>query len=134
MYTSTVYSYTVHVSFHSTSLYLTTLDAEDKPTWLFYLSNVLMYNNKNLVDFTYSLRSIHNFVKKKDVNLNNKVLSLMLHAGSEGNYRCRKKFTLPANANHQRKRFCFVFLNEWKQLWMLYQYVLYHWCIWGIRW
>lgn len=31
------------------------------------------------------------FCKKKDLNINNKMLSLIIHAGKDGNDHCKKK-------------------------------------------
>lgn len=50
-----------------------------------------MYINNNSVNFTYSLQSIYKYVKRKIyINMNNKMISFMIHAGYKDNGQCRK--------------------------------------------
>lgn len=57
--------------------------------WLFLFSNVLKYITNNLVDFTCLSRETH-ICSIQDININNKMSSLMLHAGLQGSVHCRK--------------------------------------------
>lgn len=59
---------------------------------LFLLASALMYVNNNLVNVSDFLRSIINFLKeRKDVNVNIKMLSMIIHAGYKGGDYCRRK-------------------------------------------
>lgn len=63
--------------------------------WLFLLSWVSIYIFYNLVTFTVSLWLILIIHFKKNVNVNNKLLSLMIHVGYEGSNHCRRNLHKP---------------------------------------
>lgn len=54
-----------------------------------------MYINSNVLTFTYSLWLIQLFITWKTLNINNKLLSLMIPADYEGSNHCRRNLHNP---------------------------------------
>lgn len=61
--------------------------SNNKTTWLFLLSNVLMYVNNNLL---LLLTIYDKFMKDVNININSKMLSVVIHAAYESSDYCRK--------------------------------------------